>query len=191
MNGLKALLGNLKSMREFAEKQGFKEPISLKSLLTMPLEISSDAINLDAGDVKGWVAMSLFSNGQCSFSGHFHDSGTFLGDDYTVALSAQHPKVGVLVKTKKGSLEANENIGWNDPSFDLWIESNWATLIDGQTQFRGHLATKWGLELEDILQLLLPVGLLLGGAACLNDPNSTVQSYEDENKNKSVSCTFG
>jgi hypothetical protein len=94
MNGLRDLIvGDSNSVRNFAQKRGFKEPISLQSLLTMQSEVSSGLMHIEAGDVKGWAAMRLLSNGQCEFSGHFHDNGIVFGDDYTVVIGVQHPKV--------------------------------------------------------------------------------------------------
>jgi hypothetical protein len=67
--------------------------------------------------------------------------------------------VGALVKKKEGSLTAKANADWNDPSFELWVQSNWATLIDGQTTFHCKLHVKWGIDISDAGHLLLVLGL--------------------------------
>jgi hypothetical protein len=169
------------SLREAARATGFPDPVisvqrltspyflgpspSLRDLIgdLVPEQVTFNTGEMKAGDVKGWAALTIFSNGQWLLRGHVHDSGTILGDDYVfvIALNYVDASGQALAVTEKGTLKITSskarNDDWGQQGAERRIKANWHNYASHGATWRLRATT----DLDALGKILLEIGGVL------------------------------
>jgi hypothetical protein len=174
------------SLREAARATGFPDPIisvqhltspyflgpspSLRDLIAdlVPEQVTFNTGEIKAGDVKGWGALTIFSNGQWLFRGHLHDSGTLLGDDYVfvIALNYVDASGQAIAVAQQGTLGISgtaQNADWEQQGSDPRIKTNWQNYASHGVTFRLRATT----DLDALGKTLLEIGKVIGTAGLI------------------------
>ncbi len=175
------------SLREAALQTGFPDPVisvqrltspyflgpspSLRDLIgdLVPEQVTFNTGEIKAGDVKGWGAWTIFSNGYWLFRGHLHDSGTLLGDDYVfvIALNYVDESGQAIAVAQQGTLGISgtaQNADWAHQGRDPRIKANWHNFASHGVTFRLRAETDLdalGKTLRDIGLVIITAGAIL------------------------------
>ncbi len=142
----------LRSLRDATHKAGFTEPVislqrlaphyhlgpslSLQDLMgdLVPEHVTFNTGEIKAGDVKGWAELTILSNGYWLFRGHLHDSGTFFGDHYLLAIALNYVDesrhiIAVQQQGKLGVSGDSQRVDWEQQGREPKIKANWHHLV--------------------------------------------------------------
>jgi len=142
--------------QKFAAAKMTASPKSLRELMNLiSPESRTFTAHLKAGDVTVDTRLTLASNGEFFWNVASSDSGTFFGDNYTVAvaLTGVSPDGQVFALAESGEVENKEKAGWTRTGHSAWIKENWA-LVQGSSM-RTHLKASADVEVLDVLSLAL------------------------------------
>ncbi len=175
------------SLREAARATGFTDPVisvqrltspyflapspSLRDLIgdLVPDQVTFNTGEMEAGDVKGWAALTIFSNGHWLFRGHVHDSGTILGDDYVFVMTLNYVDESgkALAIAEQGTLKitsgAARNDDWSQQGAERRIKANWHNYASHGMTWRLRATT----DLDALGKILLVIGKIIWTAGLI------------------------
>ncbi len=179
------------SLREAARATGFPDPVlsvqrlttpyylgpvvSLRELIgdLVPEQVTFNTGEMEAGNVKGWAALTIFSNGHWLLRGRLHDSGTLLGDDYVfvMALNYVDESGQAIAVGKQGTLGISgdgQNADLGQQGAERRIKANWHNFASHGVTWRLRATT----DLDALAKTLRDIGLVIvtAGAIVLLHP---------------------
>jgi hypothetical protein len=159
------------SLGELAQQIGLDSFMSLRELAKYldPEQITFKTGEAKAGDVKGWGEWTLFSNGYWMFRGHLHDSGTIVGDYYTLVMSLNYVEASgeIITVQQEGRLGAvvggSRDVDWLQRGRDTRIAANWSNIVAQGCTWRLHTDP----DLKKLRNVLGEIVLTLGSSLLL------------------------
>lgn len=127
---------------------------------------------VEAGDVKVRNTLTVASNGDFVWTLDASDSGTFFGDEFTVAVALNRPAPDgtTFGLSRQETLDADESGQWTMVGNSQWLIDHW-DLTAPPTGLYAHLKASWDVEALDILTIV-GVGVvvfalvMIGGGYC-------------------------
>jgi hypothetical protein len=187
------------SLGGLAQQIGLDSFMSLRELAKYldPEQITFKTGEAKVGDVKGWGEWTLFSNGYWMFRGHLHDSGTLVGDYYTLVMSLNYVGAsGEIISVKQeGKLGAvvggSRDVDWEQRNRNAEIAANWSNIIAQGCTWRLHTdpdLKKLGAVLGEIVLTLGGVGIMILVATNSSNNSDCYVGYDPIEEKAYLTC---